>query len=59
MTAESVEDFVQIGGDGHLVFEKILKPAIVVPVCQGNQGQEIAQTDADVRFLNRNVVFVL
>ena len=58
MTAKGAEDFVQIGGDGHLVFEEILQPEIIVPVSQGNQRQQIAQTDANRRFLSGNVEIV-
>jgi hypothetical protein len=59
MTAKGAEDFVQVGGDGHLVFEEVLEPEIVVPVSQGNQRQEVSQANADGRFLAFRVEIVL
>lgn len=59
MTAESPQDFVQVGGDGDLVVKEILKPEIIVSMCQGDQGQEISEADADGRLLRFDVEVVL
>jgi hypothetical protein len=59
MTAEGAENFVQVGGDGHLVFEEVLEPEIIVPVSESDQGQEVSQANADGRFRSLNVEIVL
>jgi hypothetical protein len=59
MTAEGAEDFVQIGGDDHLVFEEILEPEIIVSVSEGDQRQQIAQTNTNSRFLSGKLQVIL
>jgi hypothetical protein len=59
MTAEGAEDFIEVRGDEHLVVEKVLEPQIIVTVRQGDQGQQVSETDANARFLLRNGEIVL
>ena len=49
IAAKSSQDFVEIGRDGHLVIQKILQPEIITAMGQGNQRQELSQTDANRR----------
>jgi hypothetical protein len=48
---ECSEDIVQIGGDANLIFKKIVEPEVFLPFGQSDEGQEVAQTYADLGFL--------
>src|SRR5262245_27553002 len=49
VAAEGAEDLVEVGGDGDFVIEEVLQPEIIVPVGQGNQGEQVSQANMDAR----------
>jgi hypothetical protein len=54
-----LEDFVKIRGDGYFIVKKVMQPMIIVPMSEGDERQQVGQTNVDFRLGARSVLFII